>query len=54
MRQISSWGLSLLLVCALEGNAHAAETPSAGAVGLGLSIGGGATAIVGGTVLLAT
>jgi hypothetical protein len=54
MRQISSWGLVLILLFALSRDARAADTPSTGAVGLGLTIGGAATALVSGTVLLAS
>jgi hypothetical protein len=53
MRQISSWGLVLLLLFA-PGSVRADDAPQAGAVGLGLTIGGAATALVGGTVLLAS
>jgi hypothetical protein len=54
MKQISSWGLALLLLFAMQGTARADDTPTAGTVGLGLTIGGAATALVSGTVLLAS
>lgn len=54
MRKISSWGLAALLVCALAHEAHAEGTVNGRSTGLGLIVGGGASAVIGGTLLLAT
>jgi hypothetical protein len=53
MRRISSWGLVLVFLCALSRDARADDAPPASGVGLGLAIGGGALAVVSGSVLLA-
>jgi hypothetical protein len=53
MRQISSWGLVLVLLCSLERTSYA-EPPPTAAIGLGMAIGGGGLTLLSGTLLFAT